>query len=172
MTIREQEDLIRRREREWALAWNSEGHLVLEKEGGRDRVSFEDAQIAVLKGTTFTHNHPRGLEFAEDDPRSFGNSFSIEDLRLACYAELAELRVVTPRLRFFIKPPATGWDFDYWLTTMEPAYLRHKAIVTRELREVLASKTITLAQADAVYFDRICSRVAYELGLEYSREES
>lgn len=171
MNVREVEEVIRRQQYESAFAWNSEGRLVLAKEGTRGSVSFEDAEIAVLKGTTFTHNHPRGLEFAEDDPRSFGNSFSIQDLRLACFAELAELRVVTPRLRFFIKPPATGWNFDYWLTIMEPAYLRHKAAVSRELREAFASRIMTLAQADAVHFDRICSRVAYELGLEYSREE-
>ena len=172
MTIGEAEDFIRFQQYEAAFAWDSEGRLVLKKEGTRDKVTFEDDEIAVLKGAAFTHNHPRGLEFAEDDPRSFGNSFSIQDLRLACYAELAELRAVTPRLRFAIKPPATGWDFDYWLTVMEPAYLRHRAIVARELREALASKAMTLAEADAAYFHRICSRVAYELGLDYSREES
>jgi len=172
VTVREREDQIRRLPIENAVAWNAEGAEVLVKAGEKNRIVFTDEEMDLLKGTVFTHNHPNGLAFPDDDPRSFGNSFSIEDLRLACYAELAELRAVTPRLRFFIKPPATGWDFNYWLTIMEPAYLRHKATVARELREALVSKIVTLAQADAVYFDRICSGVSYELGLEYSREES
>lgn len=141
------------------------------KEGTRDSISFEDEDIAILKGAIFTHNHPRGLEFPEDDPRSYGNSFSWQDLHLACYAELAELRVVTPRLRFSLKPPATGWNYDYWNTVMEAVCLRHKRDVSRELREALASGAVMLAQADAAHFHEICSRVAYDLGLEYSREE-
>ena len=96
----------------------------------------------------------------------------MQDLRLACYAELAELRVVTPRLRFSLKPPAMGWNLNYWLTVMEPIYVRHKAEVSRELRGASAAGTMTLAQAISLHFHSICSRVAYELGLEYSREEN
>lgn len=171
MTVHEAEDSIRRQQNETAFAWDTAKRLVLKKEGARDRISFEDFEIALLGGTIFTHNHPQGLEFAEDDPRSYGNSFSMQDLRLACYAELAELRVVTPRLRFSLKPPATGWNFAYWLTVMEPIYLRHKAEVSRELREASSSGTMTLAQAITAHFHSICSRVSTELGLEYRREE-
>jgi len=171
VNIREAEGLIRRQQTETAFAWDAAGRFVLRKDGARDRISFEDAEIALLRGTIFTHNHPQGLEFAGDDPRSYGNSFSMQDLRLACYAELAELRVVTPRLRFSLKPPATGWDFAYWLAVMEPIYLRHKAEVSRELREAASSGTMTLAQAIAAHFHSICSRVSTELGLEYRREE-
>jgi len=172
VNVREAEESIRRQQTETAFAWDSEGSLGLRKDGARDRISFEDAEIALLSGTIFTHNHPQGLEFAEEDPRFYGNSFSMQDLRLACYAELAELRVVTPRLRFSLKPPATGWNFHYWLTVMEPAYLRHKAEVSRELREASSSGAMTLAQAIATHFHSICSRVAYELGLEYRREQT
>lgn len=172
MTVSEAEDSIRRQQTETAFAWDIAGHLILRKDGAHDRISFEDAEIAFLSGTIFTHNHPQGLEFADDDPRSYGNSFSMQDLRLACYAGLAELRVVTPRLRFSLKPPATGWDLIYWLTVMEPVYLRHKADVSRELREASSSGAMTLAQAISVHFHSICSRVAFELGLEYRQEEN
>lgn len=172
MNVRHAEDTIRHQQFETAFAWNAEGGLVLQKDGTSSSVSFEDDEILLLNGTTFTHNHPHGLGFAEDDPRSFGNSFSLQDLRLACYAGLAEMRAVTPRLRFSLKPPASGWNFDYWISVMEPVYLRHKAGVSRELRQQFASGAITYAQADNAYFHEVCSRVAYDLGLEYTREEN
>ena len=172
MNVRQAEEAIRHQQFETALAWSLEGGFVLEKDGTHTSVSFEDDEILLLKGAIFTHNHPHGLEFAEDDPRSFGNSFSLQDLRLACYAELAEIRAVTPWLRFSLKPPALGWSFDYWTSVMEPVYLRHKVDISRELRQQFASGTLTSEQASAAYFHEICSRVAYDLGLEYTREEN
>ncbi len=169
--IREQEDLIRRRDREWAFAWNGKGHLILEKEGERNNIEFDDEEVALINGATLTHNHPSGLLFAENDPRSFGHSFSEDDIRLACLAELVEVRAVTPKLRFSMKPPVLGWSLSLWEDTVEPRYSKYYGEVWQELMTTFSSGRITSAEADAGIMHETWSRVAEELSLTYHREE-
>ena len=128
--------------------------------------------MARLRGAVLTHNHPRGLEFPKDDARSLGNSFSPDDLRLACVAGLSELRVVTPRLRFRLRPPAGGWNETYWQATLEPAYARHELAVTQEFFRAIQRGERSVAEAESAFFHEICLRVSDELKLTYAREES
>ncbi len=172
MTIREREDQIRRLPFETAVAWDAAGEIVLEKTGEAKRIVFTDKELSVLQGSVFTHNHPSGLAFSGDDPRSFGNSFSLSDIRLACFVSLTELRVVTPRLRLSLKPSPLGWDAAYWQKVLEPIYLRHKGDVSREIRIALKSGGLQEAAAEAMHFHEICQRTAEEAGLQYEREES
>ena len=89
MTIREREDQIRHLPIETAVAWDTEGQEVLAVSGDERRIIFTDDEIVLLRETVFTHNHPGGLAFSDDDPRSFGNSFSLADIRLACDTALS-----------------------------------------------------------------------------------
>ena len=172
MTIRETEDQIRRLPIETAVAWNAEGEEVLTKSGDERRIIFTDEEIVLLHRTTFTHNHPSGLAFSDDDPRSFGNSFSLADIRLACETALTEIRAVTPKLRFSLKPLSVGWDSGYWQQTLEAIYLKHKSGVTRELLAAIKTGTLSEPVAESLHFHEICLRVAAEAGLDYQREES
>jgi hypothetical protein len=172
MTVREQEELIRRLPIETAVAWNAEGVAILKKSGEKDRIVFTDEELVLLQGTVFTHNHPSGLAFLKNDPRSFGNSFSQADLRLACCVSLTELRAVTPRLRFLLKPSSAGWDTTYWEQVLEPIYLGHKADVTREILSALKLGKLRKPVAEAMHFHEICRRTALEAGLNYQREEN
>jgi hypothetical protein len=172
MTVRQQDDLIRFQEYETMIAWDDNGVEILRKDGQRFKVTFTDEEMALLLGTLFTHNHPRGLEFSDDDPRSYGNSFSEQDLRFACHAQLAELRVVTPRLRFSLKPPVGGWNADYWEDSLGPVCIRFKNLVFTEFRSAVTAGSMTVAEAEAQYFHEVCLRAATELQLPYIREES
>lgn len=172
MTIRGREDQIRRLPIETAVAWNTEGQEVLTKSGDERRILFTDEEIVLLRGTIFTHNHPGGLAFAEDDPRSFGNSFSMADIRLGCDTALTEMRTVTPKLRFSLKPSSAGWDGEYWQQVLEPIYFKHKSSVTRELLTAIRDGRILEAVAEALHFHEICLRTAAEAGLDYQREEN
>jgi hypothetical protein len=171
VTVREQEAAIRLQNFESAFAWDVRGTLILAKSGEQYKIIFTDDEITRMAGAVLTHNHPRGLEFSDTDPRSFGNSFSIADMNLACVACLSELRVVTPRLRFSLKPPPTGWNEEYWENTLNPVYLKHRSAVSQELPNAVRAGTMTLADAEARHFHEICLRVAVELALPYLREE-
>lgn len=172
MTVREREDQIRRLEVETAVAWNAVGEIVLEKTGEAKRIVFTDDELSVLQGSVFTHNHPGGLAYPKSDPRSFGNSFSLSDIRLACFVSLTELRAVTPKLRFSLKPSSVGWNAEYWQELLEPIYLKHKADVSREIRRALKSGRLQEAEAEAMHFHEICQRTAEEAGLQYEKEIS
>ena len=172
MTVREREDQIRHLPIETAVAWNAKGQEVLTKSGDERRIIFTDEEIVLLQGVIFTHNHPGGLAFSDDDPRSFGNSFSLADIRLACDTALTEMRAVTPKLRFSLKPSPGGWDSDYWQQVLEPIYFKHKFSVTRELLTAIRAGRILEPVAEALHFHEICLRVAAEAGLHYQREEN
>ena len=163
MTIREQEDLIRRKEREWVFVWNSEGDLLLEKEGGRNKVEFDDEEVALMNRATLTHNHPSGLSFAENDPRSFGHSFSEDDIRLACLAKLSEVRAVTPKLRFSMKPPQLGWSLVFWETKVRPSFVKYSQNVWQELDQAFISGAITPAEASVRVLHEVWSQVAIDV---------
>lgn len=172
MTIREQEDQIRLQPIEIAIAWDAEGTQVLKKVGEQHRIVFTDDELALLQGTVFTHNHPSGLAYLDNDPRSFGNSLSLSDVRLACYASLAEMRVVTPKLRFSLKPPAEGWNSDYWQSVLEPVYWKYKRSVSQEMIDAIQTGRMPQPMAEAIHFHEICRRTAVEVGLRYIREVS
>ena len=109
-TLRAKEEEIRYQKHESAFVYDLQGRLLLSKEGEQYEVSFTPEELTLMRGNVLTHNHPRGLEYPDSDPRSFGNSFSDDDIFLASVYELAEIRVVTPKQRFSMKPPERGWS--------------------------------------------------------------
>ena len=172
MTVREAEDLIRRQSYETAIAWNAQGVQILRKDGEQYQVAFSDEDVALLNGAILTHNRPRGLEFPRNDKRSWGNSFSDADLHLACAARLSELRVVTPRLRFSLKPPSNGWDEAFWNEHLALSYANTEIIVAAELRKAIMAGHSSVEDAESTFFHEVCLRVSRELRLIYVREES
>ena len=110
---RAKEEQIRFQTFESAFAWDAQGNEILAKDGQQYEVTFTAQERAALKDATLTHNHPHGLGFADTDPQSAGNSFSPEDIAFAMACDLAEMRVVTPKLRFSMKRPASGWGYAY-----------------------------------------------------------
>ena len=55
------------------------------------------SEMKALKDASFTHNHPGGSGFSEDD------------LRTAITGDVAEMRVVTKAGTFIIEKPDSGW---------------------------------------------------------------
>ncbi|HEX4950539.1 MAG TPA: hypothetical protein VFZ34_27985 [Blastocatellia bacterium] len=169
--VRAQEDQIRAQQFEAAYFWDWQGTLLFRKEGEIKRITFSDEEIARMKGTVATHNHPHGWNFSASDPRRAGYGFSGKDVRLACLASLRLLRVVTPTLRYMIKPPPEGWDAAYWEQVIQPSYQRVIFEVRRELWAKVQARQILQARAEVQFRYLTWLRVAAELGLEYSQED-
>lgn len=164
------EERIRRNTFESLYAVDNQGATILEKVGGQYEVLLSAAEQAQLQGLIVTHNHPRALGFTADDPRSMGNSFSPEDIAVACRAQVAEMRAVSPELRYRMGPPPGGWNEQYWNTTLEPCYNRHAAAVENQFGIAIARRTMSLENAGALHYHEIWKRVAKELGLDYRVE--
>jgi hypothetical protein len=63
------------------------------------QVGFSDDEVERMRGAAvFTHNHPAG------------NSFSPQDVSLACTLQFHELRVVTSQWTFVLRPGPAGWS--------------------------------------------------------------
>lgn len=96
---------------EHAFAFSADGEPLFHRTTEAvSRVSFDSAALALLPGAILTHNHPGGRSFSE------------EDVTFAMRVGLAEMRVVTAKSRFILRPPAETWS---WLLLKSfPAVLK------------------------------------------------
>lgn len=85
------------------------GREIWRKQGIAEAVGFSRLELAIMRDGLLTHNHPIGWRFPASDPRHAGTSFTRSDIEVALMADVAELRAVTPQLRFSLKRPRTGW---------------------------------------------------------------
>ncbi len=166
--MRAQEDQLRWQRYESSYFWDRQGNLLFRKNGEVDRITFNDEEIIRMRGAAATHNHPHGWNYSVRDPRRAGYTFSKQDMRLACLASLLFLRVVTPRFRYMMKPPAQGWDLVYWETILQPIYQRVYGMMRTELRAKVQGRQVLQAEAEMQFRHLIWERVAAELGLGYS----
>ena len=172
--VRAKEEEIKFNRFESAFAVDEAGNVLMDKAGEQFHVGFtleERERLRAGRGVIFTHNHPRGWGYPESSPLRGGSSFSDTDVRFACQTELAETRVVTPRHRYFMRPPAQGWSLGYWDALLEPSYTHHEADVHRYFRLLLARKQIAAEKAGTGTAHEIWTRVAAEWGLIYGREQ-
>ena len=166
--ISEAEDKIRAQRHETAHVFSPNGESLFSNDGGKDYVDFSDAAIANIKGrnATLTHNHPGGWDYPKNDPRHAGNSFSLEDARMAVAADLAEIRAVTPTRTYSLRRPPSGWDGS----KLERAY----ADVNRETRRTFTDRIqhgqMTIAEAEAQHTHTVWQQVAAAIGAGYSYE--
>jgi hypothetical protein len=107
--INQIESNIRKNKFETGVAIDEKGNIIINKRGQQYSISFTNEEIAKIKNTIFTHNHPSGLQYEDKSIRRTGNSFSWEDINLAIKSNVKEIRAVTPVLTFSMKRPANGW---------------------------------------------------------------
>jgi len=155
---RQVEEQIRDHPTESLYAFDASGQLVYTKTGGQRDIGLNLAEIALLRGTVLTHNHPAG------------NSLSPADLQVAALGDLAEIRVVTSAARFILRRPASGWDWAYFRDTLEPVLLRQREQTLRDLLLAVNAGSLAEDEAHREYTHEVLLRVARELGLEYRRE--
>lgn len=173
-TIRAEEDRIRPQRFESAFAVDSVGTELVRKDGERSEVSFTRQEVSMMRGgkaVVLTHNHPGGLDYTPDDPRYHGNSFSKSDVKMACLAQLSELRVVTPTRRYFLRPSVTGWSEAMWNSEIKAFFVKSEKAVDVELMRKVKDGIITLAEKDALTDHEIMLRVSSKFGMAYGYSE-
>lgn len=172
--VRAKEEEIKFNRFESAFAVDEGGSVVMNRAGEQFHVGFTQEEVDRLRagrGVIFTHNHPRGWGYPADSPLRAGSSFSDTDVRFACQTELAEMRVVTPRHRYFLRPSARGWSLAYWDALLGPSHAHHEADVRRYFRLLIAKQQATAEEAGTETAHEIWTRVATERGLIYGREQ-
>ena len=172
--VRIEEDRIRTQRFESAYAVDRVEKELLKKDGGKRSVDITIRERAEMRGHTgvvFTHNHPIGWGYTSDDPRHQGNSFTFDDIKLACLAQLSEIRAVTPTRRFWMRPAKEGWNGDYWYDILLPvAEKADRAVHNEHLAQIIRGET-TKAEAEAKHWHEVWLRVTKKLRLGYGIED-
>jgi predicted house-cleaning NTP pyrophosphatase (Maf/HAM1 superfamily) len=169
-------DKKRRQSFESVLIIDEDGKTILEKDGEQYNVSFSQDEVNKIekyrsdtgKKIILTHNHPRGLEREDSDIRSWGNSFSEDDIRLAKTLNLSTIIATTPKQTFYMS--SDEWPSDItikkisnsirkrFMDAISKAYneetvqwadaLHHHSIYTTLLSMKKMKKTTYWAEAD------------------------
>jgi hypothetical protein len=155
--VREHEQRIRALQHEEAIALDGEGRVLLVKRGIGSSVTFTDAEVERMRGAAaFTHNHPAG------------NSFSPQDVSLACALGIGELRVVTVQWTHVLRPGRARWSHQYQ-PRLDEAGQRAFLEVTDEFQEAIQRRRLSISEANAEFWHRVWERVADAEGLDYER---
>jgi hypothetical protein len=163
------EDAIRLNAHETVLAFDWTGRKVVEKVGSEDTVELTARDVRRMRHAVVTHNHPGGVA---DGPAGLrGTSFSEADVELAAFAQVAEERVVTAGWRYSLRPPAAGWSYDWWQTTLQPALREARHDATAALRTDIRRGELTRDEATALLMHELWTRVARRLGMRYTRTQ-
>ena len=143
---------------EYAFAFSPDGTLLFQTtdEAG-SRVGFNDAELALLDGAVLTHNHPGGRSFSE------------EDVTFAMRVGLFEMRVVTTRSRYVLRPPNDGWS---WLLLKSfPAVVElERHLLQRQLFSEIASGAMSRRQFQLSYHHLLWERLSKRQLIDYSVE--
>lgn len=152
--LREIELAIRDLSVEVAYAVDTDGEIVLVREGLHSMVDLSDVPIETLTGRILTHNHPQGA------------SFSWQDVRLALSVGLTEIRAVGALCVYVLRPPAgVMWEDVASLVEV----LRRQ--VEQELVPAVNTGTLTPPEANLLYWHQVWAGMAEIRGWDYRREE-
>ena len=151
---------------ETGVIFDKDGNVIIDKRGAKYSVAFSDEECAKMKDCIFTHNHPRGWGYPEKSLGRIGSSFSIEDISLAVFHDLSEMRAVTPNYTFIIKRPDAGWG-DY--KEIEKIIDKENKKLRREFGNRINNDTLTPGQANITHYHLLWKKVSKLLGWEYSK---
>lgn len=169
--VRGQEDQIRFQLLESVFFWDAQGTLLLTRTGSAEQVSFTRQELQAIKPVIATHNHPSGTRYLPSDPRYASHSFSLNDVKVACLTSLREIRVVSPKYRYSLRPSVTGWDEGYFDATLRPYFEQVRIAVRREFIAQVQARKVLASVAGIELLHTVWSRLARQLGLQYTRYE-
>jgi hypothetical protein len=173
--IRQKEDDLRQmRMYEAAFVIDEDGSVLIDKTSGiAYEIEFTEEEIASIRAASnpvMTHNHPRGWDVGPEDARRAGSSFSPNDIELACKAGLAEIRAVSPRYRFTMKPAGKRFQPSDW-QAIDLVFSVEQEAVKAEKGTAVMQGLLRRDEYIADVLHETWKRVASLLGLEYLRIE-
>lgn len=152
---------------ETGMVIDKNGKILVDKRGESFRVKFTDGECDLMKDAVVTHNHPRGWGYGDRDLGRMGNSFSMDDLSLAVYNDVAEIRAVTPNYTFSLKRPEKGWGVD--IEKLISDYSKEDRKLKNEFGKRIQKGTLTVTQANATHYHILAKRICKKYGWEYMK---
>lgn len=150
------EDAIRNEKNEFGAFLAPDGKVLLRRAGEVDHVTYTEDELLGMKGALFTHNHPGGT------------TFSVEDVRHAAFAQLAEVRVVATQQRHMMSAKG-NWPAE---ADIEPAFNAELNKAQADVATMVKTNQLNVKYASAEIHHLAWTRAAAKLGLNYTREAS
>lgn len=141
---------------EYGAFFRSDGSLLLDRVGTAKCIRFSDDELKSANGCLFTHNHPLGF------------TLSIEDVLIAQIGQLSEVRVVTERFRFMLRPDGS-WPSRPAIVS---AYRSERSRADADARGSVDSGETPWSCAQWEVEHRLIELVARKLHMHYDREVS
>lgn len=163
------ESSIRMNKDESMHVFDATGRKLTTVQGKGARVSFDSRTIP--RDAIITHNHPRAI--GRTGIMSFGNSFSRADVTSAAALNAREMRAVTPTYTFSIKRPKNGWGDPI---KIDRAYKKiEKDLIKENQRYINKASSrdrayTRITRADATHFHQIITRLAKQMGWDYTKK--
>jgi SPP1 gp7 family putative phage head morphogenesis protein len=151
------ENDIRARSTEALIVWDTNGKRILDATGGKDYIELTPEKEEMLRDSIVTHNHPAG------------SSFSESDIRTAQRFNVNEMRVVTSKWRYSMRPPESGWGSIPW-DKIQSWYSISDYKLRNTMQELIVDGEISLEDANQEHVHRVWMLVARKLGLNYRAE--
>lgn len=171
LKVKKIEDEIRMNKKyETGVCIDSNGKVLVDKRGTERHVKFTKNELSKFKNCIFTHNHPGGWNYKKDSLMHIGNSFSLNDIQIAVYYDLAEIRAVTPTYTFSMKRPKEGWGKD--IKTIIDDHNRINLLLRKEIGRMIELNQLTIEQANAIHYHLVWKRIAKKYNWEYTKKKT
>lgn len=166
---------------ERAIVLDSDGELMIVKDGTNINVDFTDCEFEQIEkaGATFIHNHPAGLDFDKNDPRHLENGLSRSDWLFAISARLDKMIALSPGFRYTISRNGAEWSESYALSqglaAFEIAERKVTAKFKKKIKAALAESGVqayydAIAFCDAHHNHEVSILVSKDLKISYLKE--
>lgn len=149
------EKVLSKRQIETAAVYNSKGEFLFQRRGTEKEVIFSLNEFKRLKGNIVTHNHPSG------------GSFSSADIWLLKKSKAAELRVITEKGVYFLRPPSK-WEKD--INSLDKIKSKRREIQKEIAKKYQRLYNISDEQRYRLASDEIMRIFAERYGMEYGWE--
>jgi len=150
---------------EHVVVVDERGKVLTHLKGGRDSCAIPPADMAKLRGATLTHNHPGWQYNAEWD--KYGQSFSIDDIKLARKAGTKEIRAVGKDRTYVMGSQNLGSIKDL---EQEIALAEKKVQAIDVPTFVGEQRAVRMQEANRSYWHRVWEELAKKFNLDYRVE--
>lgn len=133
-----------KKEIEHGLAVASDGYVIFNVVGEKDRIDLSDKQEGLLRGAIFTHNHPWGWEYPQNHVLRAGTSFSPGDVIVFADKGLREIRAISPRYTHILRWKNENIVINERLMDNPEAHSGFMARIERGLRDAELSVRVYL----------------------------
>jgi hypothetical protein len=151
-SIIEKENEIVGSDKERAVVFDQDGNVILDKIGGKGRVELSDAEVLLLEGNIFTHNHEGG------------STFGSADFDVAVGGKVRQMRAITATHIHVLEPAgseATRADAKY-------SYSKNLRAARLSVAQMVVAGEIDEADVETAVLTETCKLVAVALGMNYS----